>query len=136
VQRRTPQPALLDIYDGTVDPRRLAIWLPGVVAAGLVVFVLANLWLLRLADPEIARGYALLAGLLAVVLGGALSARYIPPRRTVTEEPLDVDSARAAMGELSTVVGGSLDPAVAPESVLAEMRAAGIGELTAPDVQR
>ena len=123
----------LEIYDGTVDPQQLARWLGALSVLGLAVFLGANALFGAIADVEIARGYALLAGLAAVVAGAAVSATRVRPKRIVTEDRLDAAAVEAAARDLSVVAGGSLDARTAPAAVIEEMRRAGLEQLLLVD---
>jgi hypothetical protein len=119
----------LEIYDGTVDAHQLARWLGVVCVLGLAVFLGANALFSAVAGADIARGYALLVGLVAVVAGAAVSTTRVQPKRIVTEDRLDAAAVAAAARDLSDHVGGSLDPGTAPAAVVDEMRRAGLDPL-------
>jgi hypothetical protein len=123
----------LEIYDGTVDPHQLARWLGALSVLGLAVFLGASALFGAIADAEIARGYALLVGLAAVVAGAAVSATRVRPKRIVTEDRLDAAAVEAAARDLSAVAGGSLDARTAPAAVIEEMRRAGLEQLLLVD---
>ena len=123
----------LEIYDGTVDPQQLARWLGALSLLGLAVFLGASSLFGAIADAEIARGYALLAGLAAVVAGAAVSATRVRPTRIVTEDRLDAAAVEAAARDLSADAGGSLDARTAPPAVIEEMRRAGLEQLLLVD---
>lgn len=119
----------LEIYDGTVDAHQLARWLGALSVLGLAVFLGSCALFGAIADAEIARGYALLAGLVAVVAGAAVSTTRVRPKRIVTEDRLDAAAVEAAARDLSALAGGSLDACTAPAVVIEEMRRAGLERL-------
>lgn len=127
--RRGDRGPWLEIYDGTVDPQQLARWLGALSVVGLAAFLGASALFGTISDAGIARGYALLAGLAAVVAGAAVSATRVRPKRIVTEDRLDTAAVQAAARDLSAVAGGSLDARTAPASVVEEMRRAGLEQL-------
>lgn len=123
----------IELYDGTVDPRQLGRWLALLCVLGIAVFLGANALIGRLAEPDIARGYALLAGLVAIVAGAAVSVVRVRPKRTVTLDRLDEKDVADVAQDLAALSGGTLDVGSAPAAVIEEMRRGGLDQLLRPE---
>ena len=122
---------LIEVFDGVVSPRQLFWSSLATCTAGLVVFNIALHSFRVIAEPKIASGYALLAGLVACVLCAAVTTRYVKPKRTVTQDAFDPDTLAETMDEVMFVAGGDPDPATAPAAANAEMKRTGLDELFA-----
>lgn len=97
----SPRPDLAEVWGDIVSLRHLAIAivLGGVIS--LVAYLVAvRLLALAIPDPAIARAWAMLAGLAGCLMGGALCARLLPPKRVLTDgevDPADRDAALALL---------------------------------------
>jgi hypothetical protein len=117
---------LIEVFDGVVDPRQLLWTTVSTSVTGVLVFNVASQLFRRIAEPQIAGGYALLAGLLACVGCAAVSTRFVSPKRIVTQESLGDVASAATVEEVLLVAGGSPDMSTASPQAAAEMRRTGI----------
>lgn len=130
----TPRPwRLVEVWGDTVDQTHLA----GAIAIGIGVsmaaFLVANHVLAAtVTRPELARAYAMLAGLAGCVLAGVVSALLFKPKRVVVEGS-DVDPVwrQEVLTRMAEATGdlGSMDDL--PRSVVDEMKALEIHDLFA-----
>ena len=120
---------LAEVWGDVVDLRHLAaaVAIGATVSLGLYA---ASGWLLagRVATYEVGRSYAMLAGLLGCVIGGAICAGAFPPKRTMTEDSGSVHDG----AETLPLAGGDLPergvPSTLPPDAANEMRALGLSE--------
>lgn len=124
---------LVEVWGDTVDQRHLA-W---AIAIGIVVsltgFLVANHVLAAsVTRPELARAYAMLAGLAGCVLAGTISALLFKPKRVVVEgrdaDPVWRQEVLARLAEETGDLGSVAD---LPQSVIDEMKALEIHDLFA-----
>lgn len=124
---------LVEIWGDTADLRHLA-WSIGIgVAMSLSGFLLANRVLAGMVDtPELARAYAMLAGLAGCVVSGLVCALLFEPKREVVEgSAADPRWREEVLAELAGEGGdlGATDSL--PEAVVREMKELEIHELFA-----
>jgi len=81
-----PQRQLVEVWGDTVDVKHLAWSIILGIGISLPAFLLASRWLSSLvSSPDLARAYAMLAGLGGCVLAGVLCAVIFKPKRIVVE---------------------------------------------------
>ena len=109
VSRRPDQ--LAEVWGDVVDVVHLRWSVLLGCALGLPSYLLAALLFRQFAQPQLARTYALLVGLVACLVAGAICARLFAPKRALVEEPTDDAAREEAMAELVAESGelGSLD---------------------------
>ena len=118
---------LAEVWGDVVDLRHLAQAIAVGACVSLAAYLLAGRLLSTVvAAQDVARSYAMLAGLLGCVAGGAICAGLFRPKRIVTElgaMPMDLDGDETSLdGSWSAEAQATL-----PASVLAEMRELGLG---------
>lgn len=129
MQRHGP---LAELWGDTLDLNHLgkSVVIGGTVS--LACFLLADRLLLGIAPtPQLARTYAMLAGLVGCLIGGAICARLFAPKRTLIEQSANPAWREEAMTELVLETGwtGSALDLSAP--VARELRELGLYELFA-----
>ena len=100
---------LAEVWNDTVDLRHLAWAIAIGIAVSVAGFYAASGWLRdKVASPELAHAYAMLAGLAGCVLAGVICARLFPPKREVVEHSASHDPAWRAevLAELAAQPGG------------------------------
>lgn len=130
-----PQPKpggspLVEVWGDTASPRHLACAIVIGGALSLAAFAIASRVLTELVrTPELARAYAMLAGLTGCVLAGFICACLFKPKRVVTEDnATDVESATAgaareqALDRLAEESGGLGSMADLPAATVRELR--------------
>ena len=138
--RQTPPPArqLIEVWGDTADTRHLASAIVLGIGISLTGFLIANRVLTaHVASPELARAYAMLAGLAGCVLSGLICAVLFKPKRVVIED----DSADPAwreevLAQLAEEHGGLGAIADLPAVVVQEMKELQIYELFAAHERR
>lgn len=118
---------LAEVWGDIVDLRDLAQAIAIGACVSLAAYLLAGrLFSTFVAARDVSQSYAMLAGLLGCVAGGAICARLFRPKRIVTElgaMPMDLDGDETSLdGSWSAEAEAAL-----PASVLAEMRELGLG---------
>lgn len=139
-----PQPKptgspLVEVWGDTANPRHLACAIVIGGALSLAAFALASRILAELVrTPELARAYAMLAGLAGCVLAGFICACLFKPKRVVTEDTgTDASSATAAaareqaLDRLAEESGGLGTMADLPAATVQELRELQLYELFA-----
>lgn len=130
----SPRPwRLVEVWGDTVDQRHLAWAIVIGIAVSLAGFLAANHVLATtVARPELARAYAMLAGLAGCVLAGVISALLFKPKRVVVEgsdvDPVWRQEVLDRMAEETGDLGSVHD---LPQSVVDEMKALEIHDLFA-----
>lgn len=131
-----PKPSsapLVEVWGDTANPRHLACAIVIGGALSLAAFAIANRVLAELVrTPELARAYAMLAGLAGCVLAGFVCACLFKPKRTVLEGTEDADggSARAqALDRLAEEAGGIGALADLPQATVEELKELRLYEL-------
>ena len=125
---------LVEVWGDTVDTRHLAWSIAIGLGVSLAGFLIARRLLVSaVATPELARAYAMLAGLAGCVLSGVICARIFPPKREVVEGDAVVDPAwrLEVLARLDEEHGGLGKLADLPPVVMAEMKELGLYELFA-----
>ncbi len=139
-----PQPKaagspLVEVWGDTANPRHLACAIVIGGALSLAAFAIASRILTELVrTPELARAYAMLAGLAGCVLAGFICACLFKPKRVVTEDSgTDASSATAAaareqaLDRLAEESGGLGTMADLPAATVQELRELQLYELFA-----
>ena len=125
---------LVEVWGDTVDTRHLAWSIAIGLGVSLAGFLIARRLLVSaVATPELARAYAMLAGLAGCVLSGVICARIFPPKREVVEGDAVVDPAwrLEVLARLDEEHGGLGKLADLPPVVVAEMKELGLYDLFA-----
>lgn len=120
----------LEVWGDTVTRSHLAgAMLIGAIVSLGAYFVTHAILREHVAQPEMAKAYAMLAGIAGCLVAGAICAVLFKPKRVVMESVGDPASRRAVLAQLAADTGGlgRLD-ALHPD-VLAEMRALGLDTL-------
>lgn len=136
-QQQTPRArGLVEIWGDTADTGHLAWSIVIGAVVSLAGFLLASRALVGLAaSPELARAYAMLAGLAGCLLAGAICARLFPPKREVVEghgaQAGDVAWREQALDKLAEEAGGLGKLADLPPAVIAELKELELYELFA-----
>lgn len=128
----TRAPQLAEVWGDVVDVVHLRWSVIIGIGVGLPAYLLSLLLFRTVAaSPELARTYALLAGLVGCLIAGAICARLFPPQRDLVEELTDPLAREEAIAELVGETGdlGSIDDL--PEATRQELRDLGIYDLFA-----
>jgi hypothetical protein len=120
---------LVEVWGDVVDIGHLRWSVVIGCALGLPSYLLAALLFGQVAAPQLARAYALLVGLVACLVAGAVCARLFAPKRDLVEETTDDEAREEAIAELVAESGdlGSLDDL--PEAARQELRDLAIEDL-------
>lgn len=114
---------LLEVWNDTVDSHHLIGALIIGAAVSLGTFWAAYAILSMIVDePQMARTYAMLFGIIGCVLGGTICAILFRPKREVLEDTVDSSDLQQVLATLYADYGGSGRLAELPESVRAELR--------------
>ncbi|MCG5262236.1 hypothetical protein EM868_11240 [Cupriavidus gilardii] len=135
---------LVEVWGDTANPRHLACAIVIGGALSLAAFAFASRILTELVrTPELARAYAMLAGLAGCVLAGFICACLFKPKRVVTEDTLSdpaSDTAGAAreqaLDRLAEESGGLGTMADLPAATVQELRELQLYELFAARERR
>ncbi|MEB6661922.1 hypothetical protein MXL91_10795 [Achromobacter ruhlandii] len=125
---------LAEVWNDTVELRHLAWAIAIGIAVSVAGFYAASGWLRdKVASPELAHAYAMLAGLAGCVLAGVICARLFPPKREVVEHSASHDPAWRAevLAELAAQPGGLGTLADLPPAVVKELKELDLYELFA-----
>jgi len=125
---------LVEVWGDTVDTRHLAWSIAIGLGVSLAGFLIARRLLVSaVATPELARAYAMLAGLAGCVLSGVICARIFPPKREVVEGDAVVDPTwrMEVLARLAEEHGDLGKLADLPPVVVAEMKELGLYDLFA-----
>ncbi len=128
--RSTPpeQWRLVEIWNDTADTRHLGWAIVIGVVISVTGFLVANRILAgHVADPSLARAYAMLAGLAGCIVSGVVCALLFPPKRAVVEDA-DLDPAWRAevLAELAAEPHGLGTPADLSPAAARELRELGL----------
>jgi hypothetical protein len=120
---------LAEVWGDVVDVVHLRWSVVLGCALGLPSYLLAALFFGQFAPPQLAKTYALLVGLVACLVAGAICARLFAPKRALVEEPTDDGAREEAIRELIAESGelGSIDDL--PEATRQELRDLAIEDL-------
>jgi hypothetical protein len=139
-QQQTPRGrGLVEIWGDTADTGHLAWSIVIGAVVSLAGFLLASRLLVGIAgSPDLARAYAMLAGLGGCLVAGAICARLFPPKREVVEgrsgQPGNADDIawrEQALDKLAEEAGGLGKLADLPPAVVAELKELQLYELFA-----
>jgi hypothetical protein len=122
---------LAEVWGDVVDVVHLRWSVVLGCALGLPSYLLSAWLFQQIAQPRLAETYALLVGLVACLVAGAISARLFAPKRALVEEPVDDSEREAAMAELVAETGELGSTADLPEATRQELRDLGIDDLFA-----
>jgi hypothetical protein len=119
----TPRPwRLVEVWGDTTDIRHLAWSIVIGIVVSITGFLIANRWLSgHVGAQELARAYAMLAGLAGCILSGVICALLFQPKREVVEgetaEPFWREEVLAKLAEQNGDLGAveDLPPAVVQE---------------------
>jgi hypothetical protein len=118
---------LVDLWGDTVNLRHLGISLAVSVPISLGTFLLfVDIFAGLVAQPQISRAYAMLAGLVACLVTGAISARLFKPKRVITEEASDPVWRASVLAELQNERGGVGEFSDLSEATIRELEALGL----------
>ena len=119
-----PQWNLYEVWGDTVDARQLAISaVIGLVVSISVFFLAARLFKGMVASADLARAYAMLAGLGGCLLSGVICALKFPPKREVLEGKIvDTSWRLEVLKKLAEQNHGLGNIADLPPSVVQEMK--------------
>ena len=128
---------LAEVWGDVVDLRQLAlaVLIGAVVSLGMFLAALAGFHALGTAAAS-GRAYAMLAGLGGCVLGGAICARLLPPKRILVETGGSDEERTAAVAALfeDRPDGGAAVPL--PVVAWAELQALGLLDLMTASARR
>ncbi|MDA7415161.1 hypothetical protein PGB34_02170 [Xenophilus arseniciresistens] len=124
---------LVEVWGDTADTRHLAWAIVIGIGISLTGFLIANRILVsHVSSPELARAYAMLAGLAGCVASGVICAFIFQPKRHVVEGRIaDQASREEVVAELAEAHGGLGDLHDLPPVVAQEMKELEIYELFA-----
>ena len=129
MSRRREQ--LAEVWGDVVDVVHLRWSVVLGCALGLPAYLLAVLVFERVTQPQLAKTYALLVGLVACLVAGAVCARLFAPKRDLVEEPVDDAARDEALAELVAESGALGSPDDLPEATRRELQELGIDDLFA-----
>jgi len=131
IDRELPTRRLVEVWGDTADTTHLAWSIVLGVGISVPAFLLANRGLATWgSSPELAKAYAMLAGLAGCVLAGLICALLFKPKRTVVEGPqVDLGGRLEVLTQLAAQHGGLGSVADLPPAVIREMQALEIYEL-------
>lgn len=125
------QRQLVEVWGDTADTRHLAWAIVLGIGISLPAFLLASRVLTGyVASPELAKAYAMLAGLAGCILAGVVCTLLFKPKRVVIEgEAADPVWRQEVLAKLAEETGGLGSVADLPPSVVHEMQELGIYQL-------
>lgn len=129
----SPPRQLVEVWGDTADTRHLAWAIVIGIGISLTGFLIASRILVaHVSSPELARAYAMLAGLAGCVLSGVICAFIFQPKREVVEGAASDPAWREqVVAELAEEHGGLGNIADLPPVVVQEMKELEIYELFA-----
>lgn len=137
LDEQTDDSRLVEVWGDTVDERHVKIAVGLSVLLAVPSFLGARaLFTATMDNQDLARTYAMLAGLAACLLAAVISARYFKPKRIVTERQLDPEEQIAAAMELAQLPLGLGTLASLSEAERAEMRRLGLYDVFAEAERR
>lgn len=137
VDEQTDDSRLVEVWGDTVDERHVKIAVGLSVLLAVPSFLGARaLFTATMDNQDLARTYAMLAGLAACLLAAVISARFFKPKRIVTERQLDPEEQIAAAMDLAQLPLGLGTLASLSESEQAEMRRLGLYDVFAEAERR
>lgn len=128
---------LVEVWGDTVDERHVKIAVALSVLLAVPSFLGARaLFTATMDNQDLARTYAMLAGLAACLLAAVISARFFKPKRIVTERQLEPEEQIAAAMELAQLPLGLGTLASLSEAEQEEMRRLGLYDVFAEAERR
>lgn len=124
---------LVEVWGDTTDTQHLAWSIVIGIAVSITGFLIANRWLSsHVNSPELARAYAMLAGLGGCVLSGVICAVLFKPKREVIEgEGADPFWREEVLSKLAEETGDLGSVSDLPPAVVQEMKELQIYDLFA-----
>ncbi len=128
---------LAEVWGDVVDLRHLAlaVAIGAAVSLGVFLAALAGFHALGTVAAS-ARAYAMLAGLCGCVLGGAICARLLPPKRILVETGGSEDERAAAVAALFEGRAGEGETIPLPAVAHDELQALGLLDLMTASARR
>jgi hypothetical protein len=128
---------LVEVWGDTVDERHVKI----AVALGVLLAVPSflgarEIFTATMENQDLARTYAMLAGLASCLVSAVISARFFKPKRIVTERQLDPEEQIAAAMELAQLPLGLGTLASLSQAEQDEMRRLGLYDVFAEAERR
>lgn len=118
-----PQGNLAEVWGDTVDLGHLGKAVLIGAAVSLACFFVANLLLAAaVSTPDLARAYAMLAGLGGCLVGGAICARLFPPKREVVEHSTESFWQEEVLDQLASEHGTLGSVSDLPAATVREMK--------------
>lgn len=134
---QTDDTHLVEVWGDTVDERHVKIAVALSVLLAVPSFLGARTLLTAtMANQDLARTYAMLAGLFACLLAAVISAKLFKPKRIVTERQLDPEEQIAAAMDLAQLPLGLGTLSSLSEAEQAEMRRLGLYDVFAEAERR
>ena len=119
----TRRGSLAEVWGDTVDFGHLGKAVVIGAAVSLACFFVANSILAAVvSEPDIARAYAMLAGLGGCLVGGAICARLFPPKREVVEHSAASFWQEEVLAQLVAESGTLGSVSDLPEATVREMK--------------
>ena len=128
-----PGRQLVEVWGDTADTRHLA-WaiVLGITISLAAFFAASRVLTAHVASPDLARAYAMLAGLAGCLLAGLVCASLFKPKRVVVEgQAVDPYWRQEVLRQLAEQTGDLGSVADLPPEVVAEMKELEIYELFA-----
>ena len=122
---------LVEVWGDVVDVVHLRWSMVIGCALALPSYLIAALLFRQVAEPQLARAYALLVGLVACLVAGAICARLFAPKRDLVEEPGDDAAREEAIAELVAESGALGNLEDLPDAARQELRDLAIEDLFA-----
>ena len=134
---QTDDSRLVEVWGDTVDERHVKMAVALSVLLAVPSFLGARaLFTATMANQDLARTYAMLAGLAACLLAALVSAKFFKPKRIVTERQLDPEEQIAAAMDLGQLPLGLGTLSSLSEAEQAEMRRLGLYDVFAEAERR
>ncbi|MDF2825634.1 MAG: hypothetical protein K0R68_3042 [Mycobacterium sp.] len=137
VDQRADDTHLVEVWGDTVDERHVKLAVALSVLLAVPSFLGARALLTAtMENQDLARTYAMLAGLFACLLAAVISAKFFKPKRIVTERQLDPEEQIAAAMELAQLPLGLGTLSSLSEAEQDEMRRLGLYDVFAEAERR
>ncbi|AQA06208.1 hypothetical protein BVC93_07325 [Mycobacterium sp. MS1601] len=128
---------LVEVWGDTVDERHVKSAVALSVVLAVPSFLGARaLFSTTMENQDLARTYAMLAGLFACLLAAVISAKFFKPKRIVTERQLDPEEQIAAAMDLAQLPLGLGTLSSLSEAERGEMRRLGLYDVFAEAERR
>jgi hypothetical protein len=133
----TDDSRLVEVWGDTVDERHVKIAVALSVLLAVPSFLGARALLsATMENQDLARTYAMLAGLFSCLVAALISAKFFKPKRIVTERQLDPEEQIAAAMDLAQLPLGLGTLSSLSEAEQAEMRRLGLYDVFAEAERR